>query len=196
MKLRRHGCLWVFAVLFVLAGIFLTTHREIFTAEYWVHHQHCIKAAYLNLEQYAQDHGGSYPFDPRGYPHALLQMDEENYHTFTGPGYDPAALRRAKRDGTPLTEEDCGRVYIQGLTNRCDNQIVLLFDKKPTLGGDHGHPLFRWNQPLGREVCYVGLGMGFVQESDWPAFSRKQVERLVKEGIVREEAERLYELPH
>src|SRR5262249_17415059 len=116
------------------------------------------------------------------------------YHTLTGPGYDAAPLFRAKREGATLTEVECGRVYIQGLTNKCSTDIVILFDKRPTLGGDHGHPLTRWNHSLGREVCYVRLGDGFVRESDWSEFSRKQVELLVKEGFDRKEAERLYGL--
>ncbi len=194
MRRLRRGCLWFLALLLIAVGLFLAIHREVFTNEYWVYHQHCIKAACMDLEQYADEHDGRYPFDPRGYPYAFLQLREENYHALTAPGFSAEPLRRTKRDGGELKEDECGRVYVQGLTKKNDAQIALLFDKRATQGGDHCHPLMRWHAPLVREVLFVGAGMRTVPESEWPAFSRDQVELLVKAGIPRAEAERLYEL--
>jgi hypothetical protein len=155
-------------------------------------HAHCIKFAGLQLDQYASEHEGRFPSHPRGYPNALLLMDEDCFHALTGPGYDAVPLLEAKRLGKELGEEDCGRVYIQGLTKKSNSEIALLFDKLPTPGGDHCHlPVRLWASP-GREVWLVGTEQIFVRESEWPAFSKKQVELLVEEGFDRKEAERLF----
>ena len=154
-------------------------------------HTHCIKYAGLSLFGYASQHGDRFPFSPKGYPDALLLLDPECYFAMTGPGYSPEPLRQAKQDGTSLTEADCGRVYVQGLTKKSDSHIVILFDKLPTPGGDHCHLPARLWAPLGREVCFRDVGMTFIPESDWPEFSRQQVELLVHDGFDRAEAERL-----
>jgi hypothetical protein len=155
-------------------------------------HAHCIKFAGLQLEQYASEHEGRYPSHLKGYPNALLLMDEECFHALTGPGYNAAPLREAKRLGKELAEEDCGRVYLQGLTRKSNPEIALLFDKLPTPGGDHCHLPVRLWAPLGREVWLVGMGHTFVRESEWPEFAKNQVELLVQEGFDRQEAERLF----
>jgi hypothetical protein len=96
--------------------------------------------------------------------------------------------------GAELSEEDCGRVYVQGLTRKSNPEIALLFDKLPTPGGDHCHFPMRLWAPLGREVWLVGTAMHFIREQDWPDFARAQVELLVADGFDRREAERLYEI--
>jgi hypothetical protein len=101
-------------------------------------------------------------------------------------------LRDAKRQGKALNEEDCGRVYIQGLTNKSNPEIALFFDKLPTPGGDHCHLPMRLWAPLGREVYTVGMQERFVRESDWPEFVTRQVDLLTKEGFDRNEVERLF----
>jgi hypothetical protein len=155
-------------------------------------HVHCIKCAGMELEQYASEHEGRFPSHPKGYPNALLLMDEHCLHALTGPGYDATPLREAKRTGKELAEEDCGRVYIQGSTKKSNQEIALLFDKLPTPGGDHCPLPIRLWAPLGREVWLVGMGHTFVGESKWPEFAKKQVELLVQEGFKRQDAERLF----
>jgi hypothetical protein len=118
--------------------------------------------------------------------------NEESFHTLTGPGYDAAPFHEAKRKGQELSEEDCGRVYIQGLTTKSNSNIVVLFDKIPTPGGDHCHFPHRLWAPLCREVWTVGRFSMEIEESEWPEFAQKQIELLVQEGIPRNEAERLY----
>jgi hypothetical protein len=155
-------------------------------------HAHCIKYAGLSLVQYADAHGERFPYSLKGYPDAILQLDPDCYNSMTGPGYSPEVLRQAKKDGTPLTEADCGRVYVQGLKQMLNHQRVILFDKLPTPGGDHCRGLARLWAPLGREVCYTNGSMAFIRETDWPLFARQQVELLVRDGFDRVEAERLY----
>src|SRR4029077_12562628 len=155
-------------------------------------HVHCIKCAGIGLEHYADEHQGRFPLHPEGYGNALLLLHEDYFRTLTGPGYDAAPLYEAKRTGNKLPEEECGRVYIQGLTTKSNREIALLFDKLPTPGGDHCFLPFRLWAPLGREVWLAGTGHIFVRESEWPAFTKKQVELLVQECFDRQEAERLF----
>lgn len=175
-------------LLAVLGWVYVRTHPLVFMNT----HVHCIKVAGLEMARYAGEHGGRYPAHPNGYPAALLLLDEGYFETLTGPGYDPAALHEAKRLGKELAEEDCGRVYIQGLTDKSNPRIALLYDKLPTPGGDHCHLPFRLWAPLSREVWLLGMRHIIVKESEWPEFAREQVELLVQEGFDRQEAERLF----
>jgi hypothetical protein len=184
---------WPWIILTLVASallwtIYVRTHPLVFLEA----HQHCIKYAGMQMLKYADEHDGRFPSHPKGYGNALLLLDEDSYNTLTGPGYDPAVLHRAKQTGTDLAEEDCGRVYVQGLTIKCDIRIALLFDKLPTPGGDHCHLPARMSAPLGREVLFKDADMRFIPESKWPEFAKEQIELLVIEGIAREEAERLY----
>jgi hypothetical protein len=188
--------LWVvaasaLAVFCALVGYYVHSRPLVFAIEV---HAHCIKYAGLSMHQYAGAHGGHFPYSAKGYPDALLLLDEDCYNCLTGPGYSPEPLHQAKRDGTPLTEADCGRVYVQGLTTKSDGNIVVLFDKLPTPGGDHCHLPMRLWAPLGREVCYRDGTTNFILEAKWPEFAREQVELLAKAGFDRAEAERLYDL--
>jgi hypothetical protein len=182
--------LLVLALLALLCVYYVKTHPLVFMET----HAHCIKFAGSEMQEYAFQHEGRFPYHPKGYGNALLLMDEECYHALTGPGYDPAVFYEAKHSGRDLSEEECGRVYIQGLTTKSDYRIALLFDKLPTPGGDHCHLPWRLWAPLCREVWLVGCTLLRVTENEWPDFAREQVELLVKEGFPRQEAERLYDL--
>lgn len=182
----------ILALVAILIVGYLWTHPLVFIDA----HRHCIGFAGLRLLQYAGEHEGRFPFHPKGYGNALLLMDEECFYALTGPGYDEAALVEAKRARRELSEEDCGRVYIQGLTKKNNPDIVLLFDKLPTPGGDHCQLPRRLWAPLSREVLLVGGQWTMITESDWPEFAKKQVELLAAEGFDREEAERLFASNH
>lgn len=191
--LIRVVCLGVVAaVMTLLIWVHVRTHPLV----YMETHAHCMKCGSMALLQYAGQNKNRFPYHPKGYGNALLLLNEENFNCLTGPGYDPTPFYEAKRLRRDLSEEECGRVYIQGLTTKCNYEIVLLFDKLPTPGGDHCHlPLRLWAS-LGREVGFKDGSMRFVEENDWPEFAREQVELLVKEGIDRKEAERLYGFSH
>jgi hypothetical protein len=179
----------------LLAGaIYVCTHPLVFN-ESFCGHAHCIKGGGLSLIAYASDHQGKFPYHTNGYGDALLLMTNEVcgwWASVTGPGYDEKPFLKALAQGSHLPEQACGRVYVQGLSENDNPEIVLLFDKLPTPGGDHCHFLRRMCAPLAREVWTVGAGTRQVLERDWPAFSRGQIELLVASGISRTEAERLY----
>ena len=188
-KRRRYlAILITLALIAVLIVVYVLTHPLVFMEA----HQHCIKFAGLQLLQYADEHEGRFPFHAGGYGDALLLMDEECFQALTGPGYEAAPLLEAKKDHRELSEDECGRVYVQGLTTKSNPEIAQLFDKLPTPGGDHCHlPLRLW-APLGREVWFVGGYSTFVPESEWPEFAKKQVDLLAKDGFDRDVAERLF----
>jgi hypothetical protein len=177
------------AVLLAGSWLYVRTHPLVFLDA----HRHCIKCAGLQLVVYAADHNGRFPYHPKGYGNALLQMNEDSFFAFTGPGYDDAPFHAAKAAGRELAEDECGRVYVQGLSTQNDPELALLFDKLATPGGDHCHLPCRIWAPLGREVWTVGGMHLFVRESEWPEFARKQARMLTDAGFSAEQAERLYQ---
>jgi hypothetical protein len=192
MRRRWRWVLLAFFAVTVLAVLYVRANPLVFNESLW-QHTHCIKIAGLELEGYAGVNGGKFPSHPKGYGNALLLLNENCYFALTGPGYDAAPFHEAKSSGRHLPEDSCGRVYLQGLTKKSDSQIVLLFDKLPTPGGDHCHFPARLWAPLGREVWFVGGHSGFVKERDWPDFAKRQIELLAKDGFSPEEAERLFD---
>lgn len=157
-------------------------------------HQHCIKMAGMEMHRYAADHDGRLPSHPEGYGNALLLLGEDSWPMLTGPGYDVQAFHRARAGGRGLAEDDCGRVYVQGLHAKSSNtsELVILFDKLSTPGGDHCHlPARLWASRC-REVLYVDGHVNVIGDDRWPAFAAEQINLLVAAGIPRAEAERLY----
>jgi len=161
-------------------------------------HQHCIKGAGSEFWLYSGDHDGRFPFSTNGFGDALLLMAKSQGEdpawviaVMTGVGDDGGAFRMALSNGTHLSESNCSRVYVQGLTTNSNHEIAMLFDAYPTHGGDH----FRrpWG-PLVREVCLVDGSMQIIPEAGWPAFAKKQIELLVASGISRTNAEKYYKL--
>ena len=183
-----------FVFIAVACAVYIRTHPLVFN-ESLLEHAHCIAQVGLGLNQYALDHFGKFPAHTNGYGDALLLMLAEGYessYALSGPGYDRFVFDRALTNHTDVPEIECGRVYVQGLSATSNPELVLLFDKLPTPGGDHCHLLKRLWAPLGREIWIVGDGHKFIKETAWPEFARNQVELLVKEGFSRTNAEALY----
>lgn len=158
-------------------------------------HEHCMKAAGLGLQAYAHEHHGNFPSDTNGFGNALLLLVKEEYcsiREITGPGDDGAIFKEAIKTGAPIPEEKCSRVYIQGLSDSNNPEIAILFDKKPTRGGDH----FRrpWGSLL-REVSLLDGSMRVIPEKSWPSFATNQVELLVQAGIPRSTARHYFQVP-
>jgi hypothetical protein len=192
IKKRRWRWFLIVVILgVVLAAAYVRANPLIFNESLW-NHAHCIKIAGMELELYADANGGRFPSHPRGYGNALLLLNEDCYFALTGPGYEAELFHQAKRDGRVLAENECGRVYVQGLSKRSNAGIALLFDKLPTPGGDHCHFPHRLWAPVGREVWFVGGHSTFIAERDWPQFALEQVELLTKKEFARAEAERLF----
>ena len=194
--MRRFVKLLIGVVAVMVAGcaIYIHTHPLVFNESFWGH-AHCIKGSGLALETYARDHHGRFPYHTNGYGDALLLMTNEVgswWASVTGPGYDEKPFLEALRAGSHLSEQACGRVYVQGLSESDNPDIVLLFDKLPTPGGDHCHFLRRLSAPLAREVWTIGGCPRTVTESRWSEFARRQIDLLTAAGTPRKDAEKLY----
>jgi hypothetical protein len=158
-------------------------------------HEHCIKETGLAFRDYALGHFGNLPADTNGFGNALLLLVKGEYSSIgeiTGPGDDGREFREALKTGAPIPDEKCSRIYIQGLSETNNPQIAILWDKKPTRGGDH----FRrpWG-PLLREACLLDGSMKVIPETSWAAFVSNQVELLVQDGMPRTTARHYYEIP-
>jgi hypothetical protein len=193
LKLKRQLSISAaaFAVVVVFSYYYVRTHPLVFNESFLVH-AHCLKGGGLDLMGYAHEHGGKFPFHTNGYGDALVLVNRGWDAALTGPGYDTQVFERARRTGEDAPESEFGRVYVQGLSDTNDAEIVILFDKLPTPGGDHCHGFRRLSAALGREIWTIGGTMRFIPENRWPAFAKEQVELLVAAGIAREQAERYY----
>ncbi len=194
-KFKRRAILLISGavIIFAICAIYVRTHPLVFNESFW-DHAHCIKITGLSLMTYAHEEG-HFPFHPGGYGDALLLLTNELgnfWGGYTGPGYDSRVFAQAARTGEHISEDACGRVYVQGLTQSDNPQIALLFDKIPTPGGDHCHFLSRLTAPLIREVWTVDGEMKRIPENEWATFSKNQIDLLVKAGVAKERAQSYY----
>lgn len=178
-------------VIVAFGAVYVRTHPLVFN-ESFLEHAHCIVGGGLSLSSYAQEHEGRFPFSTNGYGDALVLVNAGWDESLTGPGYDARVFERVRRTGENAPENEFGRVYVQGLSQTNDPEIVLLFDKLPTPGGDHCHLLQRIFAPLAREVWTIGGVRQVIRETEWPAFSKRQIDLLVAAGVSREQAEIYY----
>jgi hypothetical protein len=177
-----------------LAVWYVKSHPLVFNESFW-EHAHCMPQAALSFKTYALDHQGRFPYSTNGYGNALLLMTNEmgNFWAgFTGPGYDSAVFAEAARTGRHIPEQECGRVYVQGLSETNNPGIALLFDKVAA-PPDHCHFPRRLWWGFVREVCFVDGSWRMVPVVEWSDFARRQVEFLVADGFPRAQAQQLYE---
>lgn len=183
---------------FILCAFFGLGATWLWYLNHYVH-QHCIKQAGLAFRIYAGEHNGNLPFSTNGFGNALLLLagaDSTNDYLggFMGPLYAPGddgqLYRQALMNHSVLPEDQCSRVYIQGLNEDTnDPQICILFDRNSCPGGDHGR--LPWAHRV-REACMLDGSMEVIRDEDWPEFSRKQVELLVAAGFSRSNALHFY----
>jgi hypothetical protein len=184
MKVILASSAWVIAVLAGLGAVWLHHLGKV--------HQHCIKITGLAFRMYAGDHNGAFPYHTNGFGDALLllvkehQVDRVAY--ICGPGDDGHVLTNALAQGLDVQEDQCSRVYVQGLTETNNPEICILFDRRSVKGGDH---FYGSGKPV-REVCMLDGSMETISDERWPEFSRHQVELLIATGFKREKALEYY----
>lgn len=111
----------------------------------------------------------------------------------TGVDDDGALFYEALRRGGDAREEECSRVYVQGLSTDSPKGIALLFDRVSEPGGDHTRCRLRANV---REVIYTSGGSSMtVEDEDWPAFVATQKELLLALGFAEPIIDDLYRQP-
>lgn len=195
-RAKKIGCCFVpVALLIALFGLWRWNFSRT--------HQHCIKMSGTAFRNYAEAHEGSFPFHTNGFGDALLLLLKEDsldfgptnwehaVHYLTGPGDNGKMFKEAFKSGVDVPEAECSRVYVQGLSEKNNPQIAILFDRRSTPGGDHGRR--PWGPRL-REVCLLDGTMETVREEKWARFAKEQIELLVAEGIPRAVAEGYYGL--
>lgn len=141
---------------------------------------------------YSSDHHGQLPFSTNGFGNALLLLAKEDssvLHSLYGPDDDGHLFKMALQSDSIIPEEQCSRIYIQGLSETNDPSLCILFDRNSCRGGDH----FRspWAHRV-REVCLLDGSMQVIRDESWPEFSRKQVELLIAAGFSRNNALHFY----
>lgn len=185
--------LMVATILVIGCGVFVRTHPLVFNESFF-QHAHCMAQTSTTFLMYASENFGRFPSHTNGYGDALLLLVPQYtpWSLLTGPGYDSDADKQWKQSRIDVPESECGRVYVQGLTETNNPQIAILFDKVPTPGGDHCHFLRRLCAPLCRDVLLVDGSRETIRESAWSEFASKQMELLVKDGYDRAAAEQLY----
>jgi len=115
----------------------------------------------------------------------LAKEDPIYINCLCGPDDDGHVFRDAIKNNTIVSEDQCSRIYVQGLSEKNNLQICILFDRNSCRGGDH----FRspWGHRV-REVSMLDGSMQVIRDEDWPEFSRNQVELLVAAGFSRTNA--------
>ena len=189
MKTRAKKILFAGAIFFcVLAGLGGTW---LWYQNHYVH-QHCIKQVGLAFRIYSSDHQGQLPFSTNGFGDALLLLtktDPTVINSICGPDDDGHLFKNALKNNASVPEDQCSRVYIQGLSESNDPQICLLFDRNSCKGGDHARS--PWGHRV-RELCLLDGSMQVIPDEKWAEFSRNQVELLVAAGFSRRDAVRYY----
>jgi len=119
-------------------------------------HRHCIKQASLALKIYSSDHFGNFPFSTNGFGDALLiflKEDPSVINSICGPDDDGQIFKEALKNNSIVPEDQCSRVYIQGLRESNDPNICILFDRNSCKGGDHGRS--PWALSCAKSVCWM-----------------------------------------
>ena len=160
-------------------------------------HKHCIKAVQFWLLDYAAKNGGNYPVSERGWADALLKLSTVSGNDswipfFVGVDDHGELFKQALRDHADIPEEKCTRIYVQGLGEKSNPSIAILFDRYAIQGGDHwrGMP----GQPKLREVVRVDGSHEVIKEANWPSFVAGQKELLKREGFAPKDIDALYRL--
>lgn len=200
-KLRENlARFFLFSLLLVIVlgvtGIaYVKTHPLIFNESFFGH-AHCIAGGGLTLLTYAKEHEGRFPFHTNGFGDALVLLlrstESTNPYFVTGANDDGSVFREALANGTDVQEELCSRIYVQGLWETNYHGIAILFDARPSPGGDHCNLLRRIVAPLTREVAFVEGSHENIRESAWPQFASSQIDLLVQAGFARSNAEAIY----
>jgi hypothetical protein len=154
-------------------------------------HQHCMKIAGMTFLQFADEHGGAFPCHTNGFGDALLLLvkdSPQDIRFICGPGDDGHVFSNALAHGQDVPENQCSRVYIQGLSQTNDPGLCILFDRRSVPGGDH----FYGSGERVREACMVDGFMERVPDERWAEFGRHQIELLVAAGLKREKALHYY----
>ncbi len=130
----------------------------------------CDKVLMFALQQYADDHGGAYPFG-EATPEASLSLLYPKYasvEVLRGKTIPVEVVRSRLENGFRLTPETCGWHYVEGLTSKDNHRTALLWGKVAL-----GHNGERTSDG-GQMVLFVNLGHEYTSGKKWEAFLEEQ----------------------
>ena len=150
-----------------------------------------MKIAGMTFLGYASEHSGVFPYHTNGFGDALLLLvkdSPQDIRFICGPSDDGHVFSNALAHSLHVPEDQCSRVYVQGLTETNYPGICILFDRRSVPGGDH---FYGSGKPV-LEACLLDGSMQTVPDVRWTEFSRQQVDLLVAAGFEREKALHYY----
>jgi hypothetical protein len=136
----------------------------------------------LSLEEYARNHGGSFPTG-ESTPEASLSLLYPKYidaDTLRGKTVPEDVVQRTLNSNGRLDPSTCGWHYVEGLTQSDDPRLAIFWDKEPL--GHNGE----LNPDGGHWVHFVrGFGSReYVAGSRWEMFLAEQ-DALRKQAIAK-----------
>lgn len=173
LRLRRS--LIAVVTLAVALGALVVAIRRYEAAQYPYGWSHCCDTVLmLALHKYAEERGGNFPTG-EATPEASLSLLYPKYidaNTLRGKTVPLEVVEKLLERGKRLTPETCGWHYVDGLTNKDDGGLALLWDK---VGLDHNGRLLPHG---GHQVLFVDLDSRYVPEAEWADFLKHQAELL------------------
>jgi hypothetical protein len=176
---RRRWRRWLFVLTFVMVGTVTCWCLLGYYVASWKYPygwSHCCdKALYIALARYAQDHGGRYP-SGEATPEASLSLLYPKYidaDTLRGKTVPLEVVEYVLKQGKRLGPDTCGWHYVEGITDKDDPELALVWDKAGL--GHNGERL----SGGGHDVVFR-YGVRYVSGADWPEFMKKQEELLAK----------------
>lgn len=177
-------------VVFVAFYSYHRSHPLVF-GEAFFFHERCINQATSSLNIHATENRGIFPYHTNGFGDAILLVEHAWLPSFTGPGYSVEVFEQARNTSANVPEDECGRIYVQGLSKTNGARIAIIFDRHPS-PGDHTHGFARFCAQPVREVGFIDGSMRVIPAGEWSAFVAEQVELLVSVGFSGELAQSYY----
>jgi hypothetical protein len=130
----------------------------------------CDIQLWLGLQNYADQHGGRYPFGEKT-SEASLSLLFPNYadaDLLRGKTVPLETVENVLAAGRGLDPDSCGWHYVEGLTKSDDGRIAIFWDKVGL--GHNGQRL----PTGGHSVYFLGGSHGVVTAEEWPQFQEEQ----------------------
>jgi len=189
MKLPRKRITVIVTMIFIVA-VSVPVFRWIFPPS----HQHCIKQAIFIFLEYAEANQGRFPESDKGWGDALLKLGNLDNRDkwipyIVGVDDDGSQLIETMTHGSDVNEARCTRIYVQGLNEKSNSAIAILFDRDSVPGGDHFRN--RFAEPV-RELITVAGYHQMIKDRDWMAYVECQRKLLQEQGFPEDKIEEVY----
>jgi hypothetical protein len=172
---RRYPILIVTFLLFLVAAAMVLFHRW----QYPYGHDHCcIKQIGIGLSMYAEKYGGSFPAGCTTPEASLSLLYKEGFPhpgLLKGKSVPVEVAKNILENGGLLGPDSCGWHYVEGLTERDDPRLAVMWDKVDGLGHD--------SQRIdggGHEVLFIDRHSDRIPGDRWDGFMAQQARLLAE----------------